>query len=218
MKSPATPAERSPAAQLRGLSPEWQTIRWLQQCESEIMDNKVVWWALVDPLTDGSDAASQVPAKRLVAVWRWTFMLSEYHVCPPAPTSLNIGQFLLQGSMGTVQEWLLAYARILQHVGEVAHRRSWCCNRDNYTPQVPLLVDTFLEVTDTWLLEADIVDCWNASEGDVAVLQKWYLTWMSSQQDPQLGTLGMPWSSPCPQRVRILGTRVLYWTISPGNQ
>ena len=78
-----------------GLSPEWQTIRWLQLCESEIMDDEVVCWALVDPLTDRSDATSQALAKRLVATWRWTFMLSEYHVCPPALTSLNIGQFLL---------------------------------------------------------------------------------------------------------------------------
>ena len=78
----------------KGLSPEWQTIRWLQQCESEITDDKVVWWALIDPLTDRSDAASQALAKRLVAAWRWTFALSAYHVCPPALTSLNIGQFL----------------------------------------------------------------------------------------------------------------------------
>ena len=29
------------------------------------------------------------------------------------------------------------------------------------------MVDAFLGVTDVQLLEADIVDCWNASEGDV---------------------------------------------------
>ena len=69
--------------------------------------------------------------------------------------------------MGIVQEWLLAYAHALQHVGEVAHGRSWHSNGDNYTLQVSLLVDAFLEVTDAWLIEADIVDCWNTSEGDV---------------------------------------------------
>ena len=78
----------------KGLSPEWQTIRWLQQCESEITDHKVIWWTLVDPLTDGSDATSQALAKRLEAAWRWTFALLEYCICSPAPTSLNIGQFL----------------------------------------------------------------------------------------------------------------------------
>ena len=100
-------------------------------------------------------------------MWRWTFALSEYCICPSAPTSLNIGQFLPQGSMGTVQEWLLVYAHSLQHVAEAAHERSWHSNRDNYTPQVSLLVDVFLEVTDVRLNEADIVDCWNASKGDV---------------------------------------------------
>ena len=69
--------------------------------------------------------------------------------------------------MGTVQEWLLAYARALQHVGEAAYARSWCSNGDNYTPQVSLLVDAFLEVTDARLIEADIIDCWNTCEGDV---------------------------------------------------
>ena len=28
-------------------------------------------------------------------------------------------------------------------------------------------MDAFLEATDVRLIEADIVDCWNASEGDV---------------------------------------------------
>ena len=88
------------------------------------MDAEVIWWALIDPLTGGLDATGQALAKRLVATWKWTFTLSEYCICPPALTSLNIGQFLSCGSMGTVQEWLLAYAHALQHVREVAHRRS----------------------------------------------------------------------------------------------
>ena len=58
-------------------------------------------------------------------------------------------------------------AHALQHVGEVAHRRSWHSYGDNYTQQDSLLVNAFLEVTDAWLIEADIIDCWNASEGDV---------------------------------------------------
>ena len=33
--------EAQPHSQ-RGLGPEWQTIRWLQQCESEIMDDEVI--------------------------------------------------------------------------------------------------------------------------------------------------------------------------------
>ena len=66
-----------------------------------------------------------------------------------------------------MQEWLLAYAHALQCVGEVAHGRSWCSNGDNYTPQVSMLVDVFLEEMDVQLIKADILDCWNTSKGDV---------------------------------------------------
>ena len=91
---PSEPPRRVQPCSQKGLSPEWQTIRWLQQCELEIMDDEVVWWALIDPLTDGLDATSQALAKRLVAMWRWTFALSAYCICPATLTSLNIGQFL----------------------------------------------------------------------------------------------------------------------------
>ena len=137
-KESSSTHRKEPSHTQTGLGPEWQTIRWLQQCKLEIMDDKVIWWALTDPLTDGSDATSQALAKRLVAAWMWTFTHSEYCICPPALTSLNIGQFLPQGSTGTVQEWLLAYACALQHVGEAAHGKSWHSNGDNYTLQVSL--------------------------------------------------------------------------------
>ena len=102
-----------------------------------------------------------------MATWRWTFTLSAYRICPPALTSLNIGQFLPRGFTGTVHEWLLAYAHALQHVGEAAHGRSWCSNGDNCTPQVSLLVDAFLEEMSVQLVKADIIDCWDTSAGDV---------------------------------------------------
>ena len=67
---PSEPPRRVQPCSLmqKDLSPEWQTIRWLQQCESEITDTEVVWWPLIDPLTDGSNAASQALAKRLMAM------------------------------------------------------------------------------------------------------------------------------------------------------
>ena len=68
--------------------------------------------------------------------------------------------------METVQEWLLAYAHALQCVGEAAHGRSWHSNGNNCTPQVSLLVDTFLEEMSAQLVEADIIDCWDASIGN----------------------------------------------------
>ena len=86
---------------------------------------------------------------------------------PHLPTSSNFPEHWAIPPVRLHGDWLLAYARTLQHVGEVAHRRSWCCNGDNYTRQLSLLVDAFLEVTDAWLVKADIIHCWNASEGDI---------------------------------------------------
>ena len=102
-----------------------------------------------------------------MATLRGAFVLSAYCACRPAPTSLNIGQFLLRGFMGTVQEWLLAYACTLQHIREAANGRSWCSNGDNCTPQASLLVDAFLEEMSAQLVKADMVDCWDASTGDI---------------------------------------------------
>ena len=57
---PSEPLQRVQPCSLtwKDLSPEQQTIRWLQQCESETMDSEVIWWPLIDPLTDGSNATS----------------------------------------------------------------------------------------------------------------------------------------------------------------
>ena len=103
-------------------------------------------------------------------MWRLTFVLSAYHTCPPTPTSLTIGQFLpreFTEPSGMVQEWLLAYAHALQCVGKAAHRRLWHNNGDDFTPQVSLLVDTFLEEMNVQLVEADIIDCWDGPAGEV---------------------------------------------------
>ena len=42
VREPSEHPQRVQLCSQKGLSPEWQTIRWLQQCESEIMDDKVV--------------------------------------------------------------------------------------------------------------------------------------------------------------------------------
>ena len=83
-------------------------------------------------LTDGSDAATKDLVKRLIATWKWAGIVSESPICPPAPTVLNIRQFLdedLTGCGWSQQEWLLAYAQVLQHVGEAVDGRMWRPNR-----------------------------------------------------------------------------------------
>ena len=72
----------------------WQTMKWLQNCETNLKEEEISWWPLVSPLTDGSDAATMDLAKRLMAAWKWVGVLSESPICPPAPNVLNIRQFL----------------------------------------------------------------------------------------------------------------------------
>ena len=81
-----------------------------------------------------------------------------------APNILNIGQFLdedLTGHGWNEQQWLLAYARALQCMGEAANGRTWKPNGRCFPPQISLLVDAFLEVTNAEVMEADVMCCWS---------------------------------------------------------
>ena len=115
-------------------------------------------------VADGSDAATKDLAKRLMAAWKWARAVSESPICPPAPTVLNIGQFLDEDSTGhgwSQQEWLLAYAHVLKYVGEATDRRMWKPNRKCFMPQICMLLDAFLEATGAKVVEADVARCWS---------------------------------------------------------
>ena len=72
----------------------WQTTKGLLNCETSLEEEEISWWPLVSPLTDGTDAATRDLAKRLMAAWKLAGVVSESPICPPAPTVLNIRQFL----------------------------------------------------------------------------------------------------------------------------
>ena len=102
--------------------------------------------------------------KRLMAAWKWAGVVSESPICPPAPTVLNIRQFLdedLTGHGWSQQEWLLAYAHVLQCVGEAVDGRMLRPNGKHFTPQTSMLVDAFLEVTGAEVVEGDVACCWS---------------------------------------------------------
>ena len=46
-----------------------------------------------------------------------------------------------------------------QHMGEAANRRTWRPHGRHFTPQISLLVDAFLEVTNAEEMEADVMCC-----------------------------------------------------------
>ena len=104
---------QGPQADGGEVDPLWKTPKWLQCCKEQYTDNDFVWWLLLHPLTDGRDEAVLALAQCLMATWRWTATISESITCLPAPTILNIGQFLCEkpSSDGwNEQQWLEAYS------------------------------------------------------------------------------------------------------------
>ena len=76
------------------LDPLWQTTTWLEASGDSLGEEDITWWLLVMSLTDGGTAATMELAKCLLSAWRWMAKVSTMPLCPPAPTMLNIGQFL----------------------------------------------------------------------------------------------------------------------------
>ena len=119
-------------------------------------------------LTDGGTAAAKELAKCIISVWRWMAKVSTTPLCPPAPTMLNIGQFLKGCPReGNHTPWLLAYAHTLQHVGEAMEGRMWCPSGVHFTLQISPLVDAFIEETGAELIELDITACWGQPPEEV---------------------------------------------------
>ena len=139
----------------------WQMMMWLEACGESLGEEDITWWLLVMPLTDGGTAAAKELTKHLVSTWRWMAKVSTTSLCPPAPTMLNIGQFL-EGCPreGDCTPWLLAYAHALQCMDEAADGRTWCPSGVRFTPKISLLVNTFIEETGAELIELDITSCW----------------------------------------------------------
>ena len=149
----ASPTKSNP------IDPMWQTMRWLQNCKTSLDNQEISWWPLVSPLTDGSIATTKDLARWLMAAWKWVGAVSESPICPPTPTILNIRQFLdgdLTRHSWSQQQWLLAYAHMLQCIGEATDERTWKPNGKHFTPQISILV-----VTNTEVVEANVAYCWS---------------------------------------------------------
>ena len=140
----------------------WRTARWLKDCESECRNEELVWWPLVHPLTAGSNETMCGLTGHLLAAWKWTLAAYKVLTCPLTPTVLNIGQFLDEAQVGgswSKQQWLEAYAKALQHIGETAEGRKWVPVDKNFTPRISPLVQAFLGVLDVDVKEDHAMDC-----------------------------------------------------------
>ena len=147
----------------------WRTTHWLQLVVQDISDDEVPWYELVIPLMVGTEGAALSLAKHLLVVWRWSIKVLGQDICPPAPTALNIGQFMTKEEVSeSIDEplWFIAYSRTLQWVGEAACRRKWEWPVGK-TPEVRVspLVHTFWEETGMDLTMACIKLCWESPLG-----------------------------------------------------
>ena len=111
-------------------------------------------------------------AKHFLAMWQWMVEVATTNFCLPAPTMLNIGQFLDEElEEGDCTPWLLAYACSLQHMGEATEGRMWCPIGMHFTLQVSPLSDIFIREMRVELTELRITSCWGQPAVEV-LLQK----------------------------------------------
>ena len=113
---------------LETVDPTWQTTHWLQLAVQGISDDEMPWYENIAPLMMGAEGVALSLAKRLLAIWQWSARVQGWDIYPPAPTVLNIGQFMMrdevQGDMDNLL-WFEAYSWALQRVGEAVCSRPW---------------------------------------------------------------------------------------------
>ena len=79
---------------LEEIDPHWRAMQWLQVAIQGIMDEEVLWYELVTPLTSGAEGVALSLAKHLIAAWWCNIKVHSEDDCPPAPSILNIGQLI----------------------------------------------------------------------------------------------------------------------------
>ena len=113
---------------LEMVDPTWRATRWLQLVVQGILDDEMPWYDLVTPLMVGTEGAALSLAKHLLAIWWWSIRVQGQDICPPTPTVLNIGQFMMQEEVqGMVEDsqWFKVYSCALQRVREAMCGRRW---------------------------------------------------------------------------------------------
>ena len=76
------------------INPHWRAMWSLQVAIQGIMDEEVQWYELFTLLTSGVEGVAMSLAKHLVAAWWWNIKVRGEGECPPAPSVINIGQFI----------------------------------------------------------------------------------------------------------------------------
>ena len=74
----------------------WQTTKWLLNWETSLEEEEISWQLLVNPLTDGSEAATKDLTKRLMAAWKWVWVVSVSLSVHPHPLYSTSGSFSMR--------------------------------------------------------------------------------------------------------------------------
>ena len=149
---------------LEDINSHWRAMHWLQVAVRGIADEEVSWYELIVPLTSGVEGMALSLAKHLITAWWWNIKVHGEDDCPPAPSALNIGQFItdeeMEGGVGD-PHWFVAYSHALQWVGEVAHRKNWEWPRKEALEiKASPLVCAFWRKTSMDLMVASVKLCW----------------------------------------------------------
>ena len=96
----------------------WRAKQWLEVA-TQVIGDEVLWHDLLAPLMSQAEGTAKALAKCLVAAWRWNIKVRGKGLCPPAPTMLNISQFLhdqeTEGGWGE-PHWFVAYSCALKEL------------------------------------------------------------------------------------------------------
>ena len=161
---------------LAEIDASWRAKWWLEVAPQGIRDEEVQWHDLLTPLTSGAEGTAKALAKCLVAMWRWNVKVWGEGVCPPAPTVLNISQFLTdqetEGGFGE-PDWFVAYLCTLQRVSKAAHRRKWDVWQEALEIKASPLVHAFWHKTNVDLMMVSIKHCWWPTPGTLHHQIQW---------------------------------------------
>ena len=97
---------------------------------------------------------------RLLSVWHWASALDPL-ICPPAPSSLNIGHWLWDDcEVDERQWWIKAYTCSLQCIAKASVGWFWTAEGKIMTLQVSNLVEMFMAMTGIHISPHIIRECW----------------------------------------------------------
>ena len=147
---------------LESIDAHWRATCWLQVVVQGISEEEVPWYELVIPLMLGVECMALSLAKCLLMVW--SIRVCGEDACPPAPTILNISQFMTEEEvaegMGETH-WFMAYSCTLQWVGKAACGWKWeWPMREALEVKISPLVLTFWQETSADLTVTCIKLCW----------------------------------------------------------